>query len=109
MEKMENIRIVRHGDTLDIILLYTVNGEPITEGSVDELEFTFGKNSYTLSGGRIYWNDAEQHYAVSLSQEETFALPNTVEYQLRVKKDDEVGGSEIEYLKIHGTISKKVL
>ena len=100
---------VRHGNTLDILLDYTVDGEAITEGSCDELEFTFGESRYTLTGGGIVWSAYDSAYMVSLTQEETFALPDVVKYQLRVKKGNKVGGSDISYLNVDDSLSQEVL
>lgn len=105
---MANITI-RHGDSLDIVLGYTVNGETIYEGDCEELEFYFGGNRYTLTGGTITWSATDSAYMISLSQEDTFSLPDIVAYQLRVKKDEKVGASEIELINIGKVISQEVL
>ena len=105
---MANIKI-RYGNTADIVLLYLVNGQSITEGMCDEMEFYFGGNRYTLTGGEITWSLTDNAYMVSLTQEETFALPSICKYQLRVKIGEKVGGSDVEEIKIGDTISKEVL
>lgn len=100
---------IRHGDTLDIVLGYKVNGEAIYEGSCEELEFYFGGNRFLLTDGTIVWSVADAAYMVSMTQEETFALPDIVQYQLRVKKGGKVGSSDISYLNVDDSISREVL
>ena len=45
--------LANKGDTINIYLNYTLDGDPITEGSLDEIEFTIGSHRYTLTGGEI--------------------------------------------------------
>ena len=46
------------GDTVKIILNYTVDGVPISEGAFDEIEFSIGRKRYTLSDEEIAWDEA---------------------------------------------------
>lgn len=103
------IKAIGHGETLTLQLNYTVNGVDLAPGIVDEIELYFGGVRYTLSGGEIVWDQIGGVYQADLDQEATFALPNIAEYQLRVKKDDMVGNSEIGYVKVKKTISEEVL
>ncbi len=100
---------IRRGQTALIRLEYTVNEEPLADFTADELEFTFGAEKYYLSDGGIYFNDEEQAYCVFITQEQSFALPLVVSYQLRILKDGEVAPSDIEYMSIGDSLSDVVL
>lgn len=100
---------IRRGQTALILLVYTVNGEPLADIAPDEIEFTFGGVQYYLTDGDIYFDDEEGYYAVFLSQETTLALKGVASYQLRVLKDGFVGGSDIEYERIGNALSDVVL
>lgn len=102
-------KIVKHGNTLRLILGYFVNGKPITEGMCEEMEFSIGSLKFYLSQDDIVWSALDNGYEVRMTQEQTFGFPDVVPYQLRVKVDGEVGGSDVEYLDIGQTISQEVL
>lgn len=97
------------GDTITIILDYNLDGNPLQKDAYDEIEFTIGEQVYTLSNGKITWNEEEGKYLIDLSQEETFNLPNIVKYQVRIKYSGDVTSSDVETLRIGNTISKVVL
>ncbi len=101
--------LLRHGQTATIVLDYAVNGETLEQYAPDEMEFMFGGVRYLLSDDGITWSDDEGAYVVELGQQATFALPSSVQYQLRVKKDGVVGVSDIEFLRVGAAISQEVL
>lgn len=45
--------MANRGDTLPIVLDYTINGTPIEEWDLDEIEFTLGSRQFLLSKGDI--------------------------------------------------------
>lgn len=94
------------GDTVKIILNYTVDGVPIAQGDFDEIEFCIGSKRYLLSKGDIVWDATAGAYTVSLSQADTFALNGTHNYQIRLKKDGEVVSSGISIINFGRSISK---
>lgn len=98
---------MNRGDTLDILLAYTVDGEPIHEGDFDEIEFSIGAKRYTLTDGDITW-DEEQGYIISIGQEDTLDM-GRAEYQVRFKKGSKVISSSVNTLTLGKSISKTVI
>ena len=104
------------GDTIRLILDYSINEDPITEGQFDDLELQLNKDAFgkfhlkkLLSQNDITWDAELGKYVCHLSQEETFNLPNVVEYQLRCYDDGSVVSSRIDRFFIGDTLSKEVL
>lgn len=117
---------MNRGDTAYLLLDYTVNEAPLTEGDCQELELQINRQStYSsvkklLSDGGITWEDGYQYeedgetksftgYVVHLTQEDTFKVDGTCSIQLRVMKDNEVGSSEITSINLGAVLSRKVL
>lgn len=101
--------LANKGDTINIYLNYTLDGDPITEGSLDEIEFTIGSHRYTLTGGEIVWDDNASLYMVKMPQEDTFSLKSTTRYQLRVRQGDDVGSTDVEEADLGDVLSKVVI
>lgn len=101
--------IANKGDTINIYLNYTLDGNPILEGDLDEIEFTMGSHRYTLTDGDIVWDDNAQLYMVKMPQEDTFDLKSTTRYQLRVRKDNDVGSTDVEESELGDVLSKVVI
>lgn len=97
------------GDALPIVLGYTINGEEITQGQFDEIEFMIGENRYLLSTGDIVWDEDVEHYVVFLEQRESFTLDRVAKCQCRFKLGDRVFSSKIKYLGIGDTMSNEVI
>lgn len=97
------------GDTIDITLAYTINGEPITEGQFDEIEVYVGENRYTLTGGDIVWDNEQEMYTIFIDQEDSFKLTTKTEYQTRFKIGVNVISSKIKYIPIGKTLSNEVI
>lgn len=97
------------GDTIRIILDYTVNGQAISEGEFDEIEFTLGKKQYTLTKHDIVWDSEIEKYVVFASQSDTFAFGVNVPYQLRVRKGIDVGSTNINNMLIGPVISNTII
>ena len=93
------------GDTIEILLNYTIDGQPIRQGDFDEIEFSIGTMRYTLTGGDIVWDSEQNAYIVNLPQKDTLALAGTNPYQTRLKKDGKVVSSGIKIIKIGESIS----
>lgn len=98
---------MNRGDTLDIVLAYTVDGEPIQEGDFDEIEFSLGSKRYTLTDGDITWDEGEG-YIISIGQEDTLDM-GRAEYQVRFKKGSKVISSSVNTLILGKSISKTVI
>ncbi len=97
------------GDTLTIQLDYTVDGEPITEGQFDQIEFSIGDKRYTLTDGDITWDGESSMYALTIGQADTFDLGGKTEYQLRLKSGTSVVSSGIGTLTLGKTISTSTI
>ena len=101
---------MNRGDTLYIILDYTVDDAPIAEGDFDEIEFSIGNKQYTLTGGDIEWDSDLDKYCLFVDQDDTFAFSNPkTTYQIRLKKGKEVVSDNIKPFIIGKTISNKTL
>ncbi len=105
------------GDTIDVSLAYTIDGEPITEGQFDEIEVYIGENRYTLTGEtvnnevthQIVWDSEQGMYTIFVSQEDSFKLTTKTEYQVRFKLGTKVFSSNIKYMPIGKTLSNEVI
>ena len=104
------------GDTIRLILDYSINDEPITEGQFEDLELQLNKESFgkfnikkLLSQNEIVWDSDLGKYVCYLSQEESFKLPNKVDYQLRCYEDGSVISSCISQFYIGDILSKETL
>lgn len=104
------------GDTLDIVIDYTIDGDAFTKDQFQEIELQF-ENQYDsskyvkllLSNGDITWDEEVGKYVTALTQEQTFRLSPACNYQLRVLVDDIVVSSEIGTMTIGDTLSRTVL
>lgn len=97
------------GDTLKIILNYTVDGEPLPANFEGEIEFSIGSKRYLLSEAQIGYEDGVG-YCIHLSQEDTFDLSGVSSYQIRIKNaEGEVVSSGIEKLSFGKSLSKETI
>ena len=95
------------GDTITLVLDYTVNETPLSEASPNEIEVYIGSSRYTLTDGDIVLVNGK--YTISLTQEDTFAIKRGEAFQLRVKVGTEVGSTDIEWIPVGNSISREVL
>ena len=96
-----------NGDTVHIILEHTVNGVPLEDADLDDIELTVGNKQYTVSGGDIEL--IEGKFELFLDQEDTFALDSKTPYHIRIVKDGEVGSPEIKSFPVGGALSDKII
>lgn len=97
------------GDTLEVLLDFTVDGIPLEEYGADEIEFCMGQYRYTLSGGDIELDPQSGKYSVLINQEQTFNMDYITAYQVRVLKNDRVGSLDIQKIPLGDTLSTTVL
>lgn len=104
------------GDSLRLILDFSINGKEIEQDQFEELELQLNKESYgkyhvklLLSQGDMEWDDSISKYVAFLPQEETFKLPDIVDYQLRCYKDDSVISSNIGRFRLGEILSRRML
>lgn len=98
------------GDTIKIVLNYTVDNEPLPEDFTGEIEFTIGSKRYTLTDETVAWDATEAAFVVNLSQADTFALGGTVQYQIRIKNaEGSVVSSGIQTMKLGNTLSSSTI
>lgn len=117
---------MNRGDTSYLMLNYSINGNPLSEGDYEEIELTINEQSSfrcvkkLLSEGEIVWgtmnyieNDEEKTftgYYVHLSQEETFKLGKGAnEVQIRILDNNEVGSSAVSTIDLGRVLSNEVL
>ena len=97
--------MANRGDTLPIILDYTINGIPIEDWNLDEIEFSLGSRQFTLSHEDIVLDPVENKYTLLVGQATSLKLGGQTRYQVRFKKDGEVTSSDIGYIKIGASLS----
>lgn len=84
------------GETLKLFFKYTLNDVPIEELSTAPAniecqildEGAVGAIKLTKTGGRISIPSGGTYYEATLTQAETFALPQTVKYQFKILDTD---------------------
>ena len=118
---------MRSGDTMCLLLNYTINGSPMVQGAYREIELQintqgqFNSIKKLLSDNSIEWgtityiddSDMQQSftgYYAKLTQEDTFKITSgQSQIQLRVMINDEVGSSAISDIDLGNVLSRKVL
>jgi len=113
---------MNRGDTVALMLNYQINGTPLTEDGYQEIELQINNETASksikklLSQGDIVWETLTYSggtftgYVVHLDQNETFLLRSgESQVQLRVKKDGEVGSSDMSEFDLGDVLSQKVL
>lgn len=95
------------GDTADIVLDYTVDGEPITEGQFDEIEVYLGNSRYLLSEGAVMWDAEIQKYRVFVNQADSLKFKNPIEYQVRFRIGTKVVSTDTRNKPLGKTISNE--
>jgi len=100
---------MNRGDALPVVLAYTINGEDITEGQFDDIEFMFGPNRFLLSDGSIVWDSEIGHYVAFIEQDGSFKLDRVVKCQCRFKSGNRVFSSKIKYLGVGDALSNEVI
>lgn len=97
--------MANRGDTLPIILDYTINGIPIEEWDLDEIEFTFGSRQFLMTHGDITQDPITGKYQLVIGQAASLTLGGSTKYHVRFKKDGEVTSSDIGIFKIGASLS----
>ena len=100
---------MNEGDTLKIILNYTINGVPIEDLDLNEIEVTIGRKSYYLTEGDIVMDTDLHKYKLSLAQEDTFEMGGTTDFQVRFKKDEDVTSTKTDTIIIGRSLSREVI
>lgn len=92
---MVNNQIGIQGETIPLYFNYKLDGVNLEEATnIGNIEFQLlqegasGALKLTKSGGRIVIDEDTGKYKALLSQEETFALPQTVKWQIKVLDTD---------------------
>lgn len=110
------------GDTLKLILNYTLNDTPIAEKKFDEIELQLNsqvnRNSVKLlqSLGEIKYDKLTEKYVCYLSQAQTFKLKqdalnedSDVDYQIRLLNNGGVVSSDVGTFTLGAVLSKRIL
>ena len=104
------------GDSLRLVLDFSVNGKEIEQEQFEEIELQLNKEGYggycvklLLSKGDMEWDEELSKYVAFLPQEETFKLSEMVEYQLRCYKDGTVISSNIGHFRLGEVLSRRIL
>lgn len=101
--------MISKGDAFPVVLDYTLDGVPIEDADLDEIEFSVGSRSLTLTGGDIELDPTEGKYVVFISQAVTLKLGKIMRYKARFKKGTAVASTKIETMKIGASLSSKIL
>ena len=96
---MATNKIGIQGETLTLYFDYELDGVPLAQASISDIEFQIldegaeGSLKLTRSGETpritITGEGTDAKYMAKLTQEETFALPQTVRYQIRIMDSGE--------------------
>lgn len=107
------------GDTISFTLDFLIDGkDPLEKDAYYEMELQLNEEGGTTknikllySTGQIAWDDDLSKYVVSLTQEDTFKLPNRMAYQLRIldEESEEIYSSQIGHFCLGDVLSKTVL
>ena len=98
------------GDSYRLPIQVTMNGEVVTLTMVEDVEVMLGSIRKTLYDGSVSYDDTQEAYLVSLSQEDTFRLRGGANVQVRVKfLSGDVLGVDLGYVDIKSSASKVVL
>lgn len=98
------------GDTIDITLDYTIDGIPIEDYGLDEIEFCLGEKRYTLTGEDFDTDPVTGKLRIFIDQQAAFDLgTGAIPYQVRFRKGDVVTSTNIAKLSLGSIISTKVI
>lgn len=100
---------IHRGDAFVLELQYVINGTPIEEYELDDIEFCIGSNTFLLSNGDIERDPETNKYFVFLDQEDTFKFNDIETYQIRIKKDNNVVAEDIKRIPVAQSKSRKVI
>lgn len=104
------------GDTLRLILDFSVAGKEITEDQFDEIELQLNPESYgkyniklLKSKGEIAWDSELNKFVGFITQENSFKLSDHNEYQLRCYMNGSVISSNIGHFCLGDVLSRMVI
>lgn len=97
------------GDTVNITLDYTIDGTPIENMELEEIEFSFCKKTYLLSAGDIVIDESSGKYTAFVGQDATLGEFGIGEYQVRFKVDGDVISDKPHDIKIGRSLSSEVI
>lgn len=100
---------MNRGDSCQVFLSYTVDGVPLADAELTDIEFMFGTSRFLLSEGTIVLDSETNQYTVTLTQDDTFKCNGWTSYQIRVKKGENVSSWCINSIYIGETISNEVI
>lgn len=100
---------IMQGDAYDVTLTLTDdNDDRITDADVLDVEITLGGLSKTYSSGDVIYSSGE--WAMSLTQDETFAMSKVLPLEARVKfNSGDVVGAKVGNVYVLPSKSKEVL
>ncbi len=78
---------VKQGDQYSVPILIRLNGEPVDESEIAEVEFTLGNGVRKMFPQEVQYNSADGCFYLPLTQAETFDFPanGSVTLDIRVK------------------------
>lgn len=100
------------GDSYSLsIEILKVDGTPVTDADVSNVEITIGHLRKTYADGAVVYNSADCVWKFPLTQEETFRyLPSKVKGQVRlVWKNGDIEGISLDDIYVQESISREVL
>lgn len=106
---MKDDFITYQGDAYLVTLDYTVDGVPLVDSEIDEIEVYVGDKQYLLSRGDITIDDETGKYTLFVDQETTFKHSIYIPYQIRFKQGNEVVGEKIYKIPMDKSISRNII
>ena len=96
--------MAKSGDTLPIILNYYVNDEPIEDADLDEIEFSLGGKTYTLTGDDITLDATLGKYVLFIGKNDTAKLLGAEPVQARFTRGTDIASSDIDYIMVGASL-----
>ena len=98
------------GDSYRLPIQVTMNGDIVTLNMVEDVEVMLGSIRKTFLDGSVSFDEIQEAWLVSLSQEDTFRLRGGANAQVRVKfLSGDVLGVDLGYVDVKSSVSKVVL
>lgn len=99
----------KRGNTYSLKVKFLVNNQELDYDTVDKIEFIFGEVKKEIDNSNISLNDDNQ-LLLYLTQEETFKMNDTIDYQARIKyKNGDVISTDINTANIKDCLFDRII
>lgn len=99
----------KRGNTYSLKVKFLINNAELDYDAVDKIEFIFGEVKKEIDNSNISLNDDNQ-LLLYLTQEETFKMKDTIDYQARIKyKNGDVISTDINTANIKDCLFDRII